>query len=153
MAMAVLGRKSSAGCGWKDKQAISSHTPSSRCQQVQLGLNQVWKPRAELLTSADASQAPCPCRWGAPHEPVWGRQPHPWMLRGPPMPSSITLCHCGLSHLKHRPPGRVLGPGDVGWAHCRARGEGTVSFLRGNSKSGNWRTGRLWSHNSGWFPL
>ena len=54
----------------KIKRLSGSLTSQSRCQQIQLGLNKVWKPSAELLASEDmdTSQAPSPAGavWALP---------------------------------------------------------------------------------------
>lgn len=66
----------------KIKRLLGSLASQRRCQQIQLGLNKVWKPRAELLASEDmdTSQGPPPpprrCSVGTPQEPALGRHPH-----------------------------------------------------------------------------
>lgn len=139
----------------KIKRLLGSLASQRRCQQIQLGLNKVWKPRAELLASEDmdTSQGPPPTpQVQCGHSPgACIRKAPPWTPWGHPCPLPLPYVP-GLSHLEHRPPGEVLGPGDMCWRHGRARGEGSGSLLRGDSKPEAQRTGRPLSHSGGWFP-
>ena len=61
MVVAVSGKIVSDVDG-KTNRLYGSFTSQSRCQQIQLGPNKVWKPSAEFLASADTdrSQASTP---------------------------------------------------------------------------------------------
>lgn len=99
--MTVLERKNRL---WmEDKQARSGLAFHSRCQQILLGLNEVWKSRAKSSPSDPRRSPPLQVQCGHSRKMGLGKQPHP----GTPQSPFQVVCHCGLSHLNIGRQGRL----------------------------------------------
>lgn len=107
----------------KTNRLYGSLTSQSRCQQIQLGPNKVWKPSAEFLAPADTDRT----QTSTPAGVMWvlssslcqeGTLTHGHPLQLPDVTSDTQASR------------RVLAPGHMCWGHCRAGGEGEGTASR-----------------------